>query len=274
VASGNGSATSRRAREGRSDLDRPEPAERAPRSSPRRTPQGAANATSSSISPSGPAAAARPASSPNEAHAPDSAAQSAGVKLSSSNSADAAYRARDSRPARAARNAPSETMPANQSKSPVNGASPARLTTPVTRPASSAPHASACGPPPGVADHRETRNPERVGQLRYVGRRRGNLPTRLRARTAIAGAAIRQEPDAAAGGSRQQRLERSAGLRRAMQPHKRERVGPLRAAAVVHPQRAAIPQAKIAHQHHEHNLGGRPGHPRDPAWAPNAGGCG
>ena len=43
---------------------------------------------------------------------------------------------------------PSETMPANQSKSSVKGARPARQTTPVTRPAMSAAHASACGAPP------------------------------------------------------------------------------------------------------------------------------
>jgi hypothetical protein len=49
-------------------------------------PQAAVKATSSSISPSGPAAAARWASSPSHDHAPASASQSAGVKLASSNS--------------------------------------------------------------------------------------------------------------------------------------------------------------------------------------------
>ena len=39
-------------------------------------------------------------------------------------------------------------MPSNQSNASVYGARPASVTTPVTRPGSRAPHASACGPPP------------------------------------------------------------------------------------------------------------------------------
>ena len=65
------------------------------------------------------------------------------------------------------------------------------------------------------------RNLERVGQPRHIGGRRRNLPARLRARTAIAGAPIRQQPNAATHGGRHERLDRSAGLRRAVEPHNR-----------------------------------------------------
>ena len=55
------------------------------------------------------------------------------------------------RPARAALSSatPAGDMPANQSRpSARNGASPAMLTAPVTRPGSKAAQARACGPPP------------------------------------------------------------------------------------------------------------------------------
>lgn len=52
--------------------------------------QGETKATSSSIKPSGPALLARTASAPKDDQTPARAAQSAGVKLSVSNSSDAA----------------------------------------------------------------------------------------------------------------------------------------------------------------------------------------
>jgi hypothetical protein len=77
----------------------------------------------------------------------------------------------------------------------------------------------------------------------------------VRRRTAVARAAIRQQPDAATRGSRQQRLEESAGLRRAVVPDHRERVTRVRAATVVHAQRAAaILEPKILLRHHDDKL--------------------
>lgn len=74
-----------------------------------------------------------------------SAAQSASTNPATPSSSASA--ARSSRPLAAARSAASDAMPAAQSN-PSKGASPARLTTAVARSPSSAPHASACGPPP------------------------------------------------------------------------------------------------------------------------------
>jgi hypothetical protein len=91
---------------------------------------------------------ARTASSPSDAHVCDRAAQSAAVKLLSSNSSDAACRARASRPSTAARRPPAATIPSNQSMSAAIGARLARQAAPVTRAPSRAAHASACGPPP------------------------------------------------------------------------------------------------------------------------------
>jgi hypothetical protein len=94
---------------------------------------------------------AGPTTLPNQDHSPASAARSAGVNSGWYSAPDASKCSLASRPSAAAPSdaTPDGTMLANQSSpSASNGASAAPLTTATTRPGSSAPQASACGPPP------------------------------------------------------------------------------------------------------------------------------
>ena len=208
-------------------------------------PHGATKATSSSIRPSSPARPARPASSPSEAHARDRAAQSAAVKLSGSNSSDAACRARASRPSTAAAQAaggdhPGEPVDVRGDRRQARQAGRARDPRAQQGGAGERVRAAA-----GRAHDREPPHPERVGQLRHVGRRGRHVAPRARARTAVARPAVGQQPDAALRGRRHQRRERGAGLRRAVVPHDRERAV-ASGGRVVHPQDTAVCEPYVA----------------------------
>ena len=106
-------------------------------------------------------------------------------------------------------------------------------------------------PAAGRAHDREAIQPERVGELCHVARRGGDVAARLRGRSAVARAAVGDEPDAAPGGGLDQRRQRGAALRRSVVPHER---GRLRTAGVVGAQRAPVGQPQLVPDDHQNGL--------------------
>ena len=100
-----------------------------------------------------------------------------------------------------------------------------------------------------MAHDRESLEAQRIGDVRYMGGRRGHVPARLRRRCAIAGPVIRNPPDPAPGRSREERIRRRPDVQRPVVPDDDEAGLGSMGAGVVDMQGPPVTQAEIALDH-------------------------